>query len=175
MKKIRNYAFIDGQNLHLGTAKLKVKPWKIDLRRLKIYLQDKYNVTVAYYYLGYVQEVQQDLYEEIQHAGFTLLFREHNSAMIGKKKGNVDSDIIFHVMKKLYLKENFDKVILISGDGDYKQLIDFLIQQKRLEKILFPNNKFASSLYRKLGSEYFDYLDKEDIKSKIAKKKKKAP
>jgi len=55
--------------------------------------------------LGYVQVANQDLYEEIQKAGFVLIFREHNTAMIGKKKGNVDSDIIFQIMKKLYKKE----------------------------------------------------------------------
>jgi len=30
--------------------------------------------------------------------------------MLGKKKGNVDSDIIFAIMKKLYKKEPFDKI-----------------------------------------------------------------
>lgn len=159
----------------MGTAELKKSPWLVDLRRFRVYLETKYHVETAYYYLGYVIEDNNDIYEQIQRAGFTLMFREHNSAMLGKKKGNVDSDIIFHVMKKLYTKEEFDNIILVSGDGDYKQLVDFLIQEKRLEKILFPNRKFASSLYKKLGSECFDYLDKEDIKSKIAKKKKKAP
>ena len=42
-----------------------------------------------------------------------------------KKKGNVDSDIIFNIMKKLYSKEDFDKIILVSGDGDYRMLVDF--------------------------------------------------
>lgn len=93
------------------------------------------------------------------------MFREHNPAMMGKKKGNVDSDIIFQIMKKMYAKEIFDKVILVSGDGDYKLLVDFLITENKFAKMLFPNKKFASSLYKKLGSEYFDYL--ESAKDKI--------
>ena len=173
----KNYAFIDGQNLYMGTAKREVDPWKIDLARFRIYLEKKYSVTNAYYFLGFVQEENQDLYEEIQHAGFVLIFREHNPAMIGKKKGNVDSDIIFQIMKKMYKKEDFEKIILVSGDGDYKLLVDFLIEEKRFEKILFPNCKFASSLYKELGSEYFDYLENKDIKSKIGRieQKKRAP
>ena len=95
--------------------------------------------------------------------------------MIGKKKGNVDSDIIFHIMKKLYKQETFSKVVLVSGDGDYKPIVDFLIEEKRFEKILFPDKKFASSLYKKLGSEYFDYLEDRDIREKIELKKKRAP
>ena len=170
-----NYAFIDGQNLYMGTAKLEVFPWKINLARFRIYLEQKYDVTNAYYFLGYEKEENQELYEEIQKAGFVLIFREHNTAMIGKKKGNVDSDIIFHIMKKMYRKEDFEKIILVSGDGDYKLVVDFLIEENRLEKILFPNKKFASSLYKKLGSQYFDYLDTEGIKAKISTKKKRAP
>ncbi|MDO8483191.1 MAG: NYN domain-containing protein [bacterium] len=169
----KNYAFIDGQNLYMGTAKREIGPWKIDLARFRVYLEQKYSVTKAYYFLGFVQKENQDLYEEIQHAGFVLIFREHNPAMMGKKKGNVDSDIIFHIMKKMYKKENFNKIILVSGDGDYKLLVDFLIEEKRFEKILFPNKKFASSLYKELGSVYFDYLENKDIKNKIGVEKEK--
>lgn len=158
----------------MGTAKSEINPWEIDLARFRVYLERKYNVSEAYYFLGYVQETNQELYEEIQKAGFVLIFREHNPAMLGKKKGNVDSDIIFHVMKKMYKKEDFTRIIMVSGDGDYKLLVDFLIEEKRFEKILFPNKKFASSLYKKLGSQYFDYL--ENIKDKIRiDKKKRAP
>jgi uncharacterized LabA/DUF88 family protein len=117
--------------------------------------------------LGYVQEVNQELYEEIQNAGFVLIFREHNPAMLGKKKGNVDSDIIFHIMKKLYKEEDFEKVILVSGDGDYKLLVDFLIEVGKFEKILFPYKKFASSLYKKIGAKYFDALDAADVQRKL--------
>lgn len=171
MVHTKNLAFVDGQNLHMGTAKREINPWRINLTRFHTYLEKKYSVCKAYYFLGYVQEENQDLYEEIQNAGFVLMFREHNPAMMGKKKGNVDSDIIFHIMKKMYKKEDFTNIVLVSGDGDYKILVDFLIEEKRFEKILFPNKKFASSLYKKIGSNYFDYL--ENIRPKIELKKEK--
>jgi len=50
-------------------------------------------------------------------------------------------------------------------------LVDYLIKKNKFKKILFPNKKFASSLYKKLGSEYFDYL--ENIKVHIGYKKEK--
>lgn len=170
-KESKNYTFIDGQNLHMGTAKREVDPWKIDLARFRVYLEKKYNVGKAYYFLGFVQEEYQDLYEEIQSAGFVLMFREYNPAMLGTKKGNVDTDIVFHIMKKLYKKEPFGNIVLVSGDGDYKQLVDFLIEEGRFEKILFPNKRFASSLYKKITRKYFDNLDKEDVRAKIGKRK----
>jgi uncharacterized LabA/DUF88 family protein len=169
LKKEENYTFVDGQNLYLGTTKAD-KKWNIDLSRLRVYLEKKYNVVRAYYFLGFVDEKYQDLYDKIQEAGFILKFREHNSVMIGKKKGNVDSDIIFSIMKKLYQKENFNKIVLISGDGDYKMLVDFLIKEERFKKILFPNKKFASSLYKKITRVYYGNL--EDLKNKIEYKKK---
>lgn len=170
-KERRNYAFIDGQNLYMGTAKREADPWKIDLVRFRVYLEQKYNVGKAYYFLGFVHEGNNDLYEEIQSAGFVLIFREHNPAMLGTKKGNVDTDIVFHIMKKLYKNESFDRVVLVSGDGDYKQLVDFLIEEGRLEKILFPDKGRASSLYKKITRKYFDNLDKEDVRAKIGKRK----
>lgn len=172
MNKENNIAFIDGQNLYLGTTKSE-KSWVIDLNKFRIYLNKKYKVEKAYYFLGCVNEEFQDLYDEIQEAGFILKFREHNTVMLGKKKGNVDSDIIFNVMKKIYLKEDFDKIILVSGDGDYKMLVDFLIGENKFKKILFPNKKFASSLYKQLGSEFFDWLEDRNIKHKIMKTKRK--
>lgn len=171
-KSHKNLAFIDGQNLYMGTAKRVKDPWRINLKRFRTYLQEKYQVETAYYFLGFVQEANQDLYEEVQSSGFVLVFREHNAAMVGKKKGNVDSDIIFHVMKKLYKKEDFHKIVLVSGDGDYKMLVDFLIEENRFAKILFPDKHFASSLYKKLGSQYFDYLESPAVRNKIGKKEK---
>ncbi|MFH1564679.1 MAG: NYN domain-containing protein [bacterium] len=168
MNKENNICFVDGQNLYMGTRSDN-PVWKVDLAKLREYLFKKYNVQKAYYYLGCVDEKYQDLYEEIQGADFILVFRKHNTAMLGKKKGNVDSDIIFNIMKRLYKKELFDKIVLVSGDGDYKMLVDFLIEENRFEKILFPNKKFASSLYKKLSSRYYDYLGGEEVKAKIKK------
>ncbi|HSX00515.1 MAG TPA: NYN domain-containing protein [Patescibacteria group bacterium] len=172
---MKNYCYIDGQNLHLGTANTDPS-WHVDLSKFRVYLREKYKVEKAFYYLGYVQEgvkIEQ-LYETIQNAGFILVFRQHNSAMIGNKKGNVDSDIIFSVMKRLQKDQDFDKIVLVSGDGDYKMLVDYLIEESKLEKILFPNKKFRSSLYKQIGAPYFAYLDDKDVKKKIAHTKEKS-
>ncbi|MFZ2500849.1 MAG: NYN domain-containing protein [Minisyncoccia bacterium] len=160
-----NIAFVDGQNLHLG---IKQSGWAIDHEKFRVYLKEKYRVTEAYYFLGFVSEDQQDLYDKLQKSGFILSFREHSSALRGQKKGNVDCDIVFSIMKKLVDNEPFGKVFIVSGDGDYKKLVDFLIKKKRFAKMLFPNREFASSLYKSLGGEFFDYLESSTVKAKIA-------
>jgi uncharacterized LabA/DUF88 family protein len=165
-----NIAYIDGQNIHLGTTTRDPK-WMINLARFRVYLGKKYNVNKAYYYLGYVQDgtTYDKLYEEIQEAGFILVFREHSSAMKGTKKGNVDADIIFSIMERMYRKEDFDKVVLVSGDGDYKKVVDFLISEDRLEKVLFPKQRYASSLYNSIGEWYRADLSELDTRKKIGK------
>ena len=128
---------------------------------------DKYKVGEAYYFLGFVSEGEQDLYNNLQKAGFILAFREHSCALKGKKKGNVEWDIVFSVMKKLVDNEPFEKVYIVSGDGDYKKLVDFLIKKGRFGKMLFPNREFASSLYKTLGSEFYANLGDKDVRTKI--------
>jgi uncharacterized LabA/DUF88 family protein len=167
--KLENYAFIDGQNLHLGTAEAK---WKIDYKKFRIYLRDKYKVKEAYYFFGFVSEDQQELYNNLQRTGFIVIFKEHKAFFVGKKKGNVDTDIVFEMMKSI-IDEKFDKIVLVSGDGDYKKVVDYLIKKKKFAKILFPNNRFASSLYKELSNKFFSNLGRIDIKQKIEYKKEK--
>ncbi len=143
----------------MGTTLDEENPWKIDLARFRIYLKEKYKVRTAYYYLDYAQDEHKSLYRYIQEAGFILQFRKHNTATVSKKKGNVDVDIVFDIMMKMYKQEKFNKIILVSGDGDYKMLVDFLIEENKFEKILFPNKKFASSLYKDITRNYFSYLE----------------
>ncbi len=170
MEKESNLAFIDGQNLHLGTTQ---SGWKIDHKKFRTYLKDKYHVHEAYYFLGYVSEEQQNLYKNLQKAGFIVLFKEHSSALKGTKKGNVDTDIVFEIMKTIIERKDFSKMLLVSGDGDYKKLVDYLIKKDVFKKILFPNRKFASSLYKQISWQYYDHLDKNDLQHKIGYTQKK--
>ena len=178
IKPLTNVAFIDGQNLHLGTTE-RDKPWAVDHVRFRTYLREKYKIGEAYYFLGYISAAEQDLYDKLQKAGFILNFKEHPASLKSEKKGNIDSDIIFSVMKRIVDGEDFGKAFIVSGDGDYKKLVDFLLKKEKFGKMLFPNKAFASSLYELMGGQYYDFLDAPDIKAKIEyahiPQKKKAP
>lgn len=172
MEALNNCAFIDGQNLQYNTKNAQ-NPWSVDLRRFRIYLHDKYSVDKAYYFLGAMRDEYSDLYQNIQEAGFVLMFREHNASMIGKKKGNVDTDIVFTVMKMVNEDKNLDKVFLVSGDGDYIRMVDYLISLGKFGKLLAPTRVATSSLYlQHLDNSLYDFLDKKDIKRKIEYHKK---
>jgi uncharacterized LabA/DUF88 family protein len=159
MNNCKNYAFIDGQNLYMGTNS-EDPPWVIDLFKFRKYLYKKYKVKKAYYYIGQIITKNSGVYNKIKEAGFIIINKEHINLMLSNKKGNVDSDIIFDIMKKICEKEDFGKVLLVSGDGDYIKLVKYLIEKNKFEKILFPNRKFYSSLYKQITIKYFDYLHK---------------
>jgi len=47
---------------------------------------------------------------------------------------------------------NFKKAIIVSGDGDFHCLIEYLFDNDKLEKIFVPNYKY-SSLLRKFAAK----------------------
>ena len=139
-------------------------------------MREKYNVDEAYYFMGaFVDDSgARDLYNSLQRAGYILVFREHTESLLSKKKGNVDTDIVFTIMKKLVEREKFDKVVLVSGDGDYWRMVDYLIKKNKFEKLLSPSRASTSSLYaQRTPDVYRDFLDSPAIKKKIRYKKKK--
>lgn len=166
-RKNMNIAYIDGQNLHQATTNA-AHPWKIDFVKFRKYLQDKYGVGLAYYFIGVKEDTHAGLYTSLRKAGYVVMFREHVSDNMTFKKGNVDTDIVFQMMKEGW--EGEYGVILVSGDGDYYRTIDYMLYRNRMVKILFPSRSNASSLYKKVPTKYKTYLDDADVKRKISKK-----
>ena len=85
------------------------------------------------------------------------------------KKGNVDTDLVFEVMKKIAEKEDFDRVVLVSGDGDYYKMVEYLIKKEKFSKLLAPNEKRMSSLYKLLNRKFYASLSQEEVVNKIIK------
>lgn len=107
-----NYAYIDSQNVYRGIKSL---GWEIDWFRFRKYLNDKYSVTTAYMFLGYIP-TNDSLYELLQKAGFILKFKPVIPDDTGKPKGNVDADLVLQVMIDFH---HYDKAVVISSDGDF--------------------------------------------------------
>lgn len=152
MKKLRILAFIDGQNLTQNMKNAK-NPWKIDLIKFRIFLQDKYKCDKVYYFIGIKQKENENLYKFLKHVGYEVVFREHDSKSKGTKKTNVDTDIVFSMMEHAYRRKDCSKLVLVSNDGDYFKTINCLIKDKKLCAIMFPS-EHSSSLYRKIDSKF---------------------
>ncbi|GHU65205.1 hypothetical protein AGMMS49983_12520 [Clostridia bacterium] len=136
-----NYAFIDSQNLNLGVRSL---GWKLDYRKFRLYLKNKYNVSNAFMFIGYV-EGNQELYTLLQKSGFILVYKNTVSHIENGKtiiKGNVDAELVLHAAAIEYPK--YDKAVIVTNDGDFTCLIKYLQEHERLLRILTPNSKFSS-------------------------------
>ena len=162
-----NYAFIDSQNLNLSIQSL---GWKLDFKRLRIYLSDKYRVNKAYLFIGYI-EGNSSLYARLQEAGFICIFKPTLKYKDGKVKGNCDAEL---VLQSMIDYNNYDKAILVSGDGDFYCLAKYLTENNKLKAIIIPNKfQFSALLKVKILRSSLRYLN--DLKSKLEYKKEKTP
>lgn len=59
-------------------------------------------------------------------------------------KGNVDAELVLHAAAIQY--SNYDKAIIISGDGDFACLVEFLLDRGKLLKLLTPNQRYSKLL-----------------------------
>jgi len=142
-KAQNNYTFIDSQNLNLSIRK---QGWALHFRKFRQYLHNKYGITKAFLFIGYVYE-NQALYTALQKDGYILVFKPTLKLPSGKVKGNVDAELVLHAMIEY---DNYDKALIVTGDGDLYCLVDYLIKKDKLLKLMIPNKKSFSSLYRRL-------------------------
>jgi uncharacterized LabA/DUF88 family protein len=154
------YAFIDSQNLNLGVQR---NGWKLDWRKFRQYLLKEFNVTKAYMFIGYMSE-NESLYEHMHELGYLVVLKRtldvtavHEPAVIDEQpaktpekaddkppfKGNVDAELVLYAMKEL---PNYDKGIIVSGDGDFFCLAEYLAEQNKFSHILTPNWQYSSLL-----------------------------
>jgi uncharacterized LabA/DUF88 family protein len=147
MRKTTNYAFIDSQNLNLGVQS---QGWKLDFKKFRIFIRDKYSVGKAFLFIGYIP-ANKNLYEHLKIDGYKLIFKPVLERKRGKTiviKGNVDAELVLHTMIEL---NNFEKAVIVSGDGDFHCLIEYLKAKRKLLKVIAPSRKY-SSLLRKFSS-----------------------
>ena len=163
-KYIKTYAFIDSQNLNMGVAtsfkrsKYKYNGWKLDFIKFRKFLSDKYRVDTAFLFIGNLPG-NELLYEHLQRAGYILVlkptttYKEKDGTI--RVKGNVDTDLVLYAAAKEI--NSYDKAIIISGDGDFLSLYDYLVDQDKLGRIIIPNKQNYSQLLNKYA-EYFDFV-----------------
>ncbi len=162
-----NFAFIDSQNVNLSIREL---GWKLNHRRFRRYLLDKYGVAKAYLFIGYV-EGNNDLYVALQEAGFICIFKPTLKYRDGTTKGNCDAELVLHTMIEY---STFEKAVIVTGDGDFYCLVKYLLEKGKLEAILVPNKyRFSALLKFKIVRPFLRYMN--DLAGKISLIKEKAP
>jgi len=144
-KTVTIYAFIDSQNLNLGVKSL---GWKLDFGKFRQYLVNKYKVKKTFLFIGFIHG-NESLYTYLQSVGFICIFKPTLELRKNKKtvkiKGNVDAELVLHAMIEY---PRYDKAMIVSGDGDFHCLIEYLVEKGKLFKIVAPNKRYSSLLRR---------------------------
>ncbi len=164
-----NYAFIDGQNFFKSIQEieeeLEVLEIKLDLNEFRVHLGEKHGVKIAYYFIGYMRKNEQ-LYTALRNQGYELNFKEvavHEDGI----KGNVDVNL---TLQSLIDIDNYGKAVLITSDGDYACLVEYLHFIGKLECLIACSRGGCSYLLRKLHNRIkIFYLD--DIIRDLYKRK----
>lgn len=125
----------------------------MDWRAFRAYLKDNFNVTKAFMFIGYMAE-NEPLYEHMHELGYLIALKPTVDMKIGDDrtateehkpiiKGNIDADLVLYAMKEL---PNYHKAIIVSGDGDFVSLIEYLAEKNKLLHIMTPNWQYSSLL-----------------------------
>ncbi|PIR86064.1 hypothetical protein COU14_01045 [Candidatus Kaiserbacteria bacterium CG10_big_fil_rev_8_21_14_0_10_44_10] len=166
-KPLCNYAFIDSHNVNLA---VQTSGWRLDWKRFRIYLREKYAVEKAFLFIGYI-EGNTTLYTALQDAGFLCVFKPTLTYEDGTTKGNCDAELVLHAMIEF---SNYEKAVIVTGDGDFYCLVKYLLEKAKLEALIIPNRlKFSALLKFKIFTPHLRYLN--DLEKRLAYLKKKRP
>jgi len=145
MNKVNVY--IDGNNLYRSAKEL---GFEIDYKKFRGWLRQKYSPVNVYLFIGLVPD-RTKFYEYLHECGFILIFKKTISAE-GKIKGNCDAELVLKTVSDFYTK-SYTSCILITGDGDFGCVVEFLKENQALDRVIAPDESKCSFLLRNKNVE----------------------
>ena len=153
--------FIDGANLYSAARAL---GFDIDYRRLLKVFREKGRLVRAYYYTALVEDQEyspiRPLIDWLDYNGYTMVTKptkEFTDATGRRKiKGNMDIELAVDAME---LSEHLDHIVLFSGDGDFRSLVDALQHKgKRVSVVstLVTNPPMVADELRRQADQFID-------------------
>ena len=118
--------FIDGANLYASAKSL---GFDIDYKRLLREFQSKGRLIRAFYYTALVEDQEyssiRPLIDWLDYNGYTVVTKATKEFIDAsgrrKVKGNMDIELAVDAME---LAEHVDQIVLFSGDGDFRSLVE---------------------------------------------------
>ena len=162
MKNINIY--IDGNNLYRGGTSL---GYDIDYKKLRGWLSQKYKAKNIYLFIGLVP-YRAKFYSYLQDCGYKIIFKQ-TGTVNGTIKGNCDAELVLRCVSDYYLK-NYDECILVTGDGDFGCLVEFLKESNAIQGLVSPDLNKCSILLRNKNVE-ITYLNEHYHKFSTSKEK----
>ncbi len=163
---MKTNVYIDGNNIHKGILDL---GWRLSYKRFASFLRFKYGAQKIYIFLGLIP-ANTKLYQDLQEWGYTIIFKPIVPDGNGKVKGNCDAELVLQVTSDFY-ENKCGSFVLVSSDGDFACLVNFLKEKGKNILILSPEPKSCSILLKRTGVK-ITYLQELRDKLNYVKKTK---
>lgn len=163
--------FIDGANLYATARALDME---IDYKSLRRYFSEKARLIRSFYYTAILEDQEysplRPLIDWLDYNGFTLVTKpvkeftdEHGRRKI---KGNMDIEI---AVDMLNISEALDHVVLFSGDGDFRRLLEAIQRRGVRATVVSSNRTQPSMIADELRRQADQFVDLEDLRDVIGR------
>lgn len=161
--------FIDGSNLY---AAAKALEFDIDYRSLLKWASERGRLVRAFYYTALVENEEyspiRPLVDWLDYNGYTMVTKPTKEFIDSqgrrKIKGNMDIELAIDMME---MADSLDHIMLFSGDGDFRRLID-AVQRKGVRVTVVSTVKSSPPMVAdELRRQADHFLDLETLSSKI--------
>lgn len=165
MKKPRAILIVDVQNLFYSARDIYGRLARINFKRLRERCEEKYDIIEAVAYVaGDNQEQISPFLEALEKAGFNPITSRLRAGDEEVYETDWDVGITVSVIERL---EEFDILILASGDGDYSHLLDHL-REKEKGTVAVGFKREIERTLEKFADDVM-YLTEEDIFYQVEK------
>ena len=163
--RLVTYAFVDSANIVYRDTDH--DPWKIDLRKLIKYLHERFGASRILFYGGFDKQngVQVRLYEKMKSWGYEMRLNpvKHFVNERGERyaKADVDSRMTFDMMRYF---SDYDRAVVLTGDGDFFWVMEYLLQHKERIWLLSSPGKTAKELKKLVAG---DFANLDNLRSQL--------
>src|SRR5690348_4492681 len=163
--------FIDGANLYAAAKSL---GFDIDYRRLLTEFQSKGYLLRAYYYTALAEDQEyssiRPLIDWLDYNGYTVVTKPTKEFVDAsgrrKIKGNMDIELAVHVME---MAESIDHIVLFSGDGDFRSLVEAVQRKGRKVSVVSTLATQPPMIADELRRQADAFIDLASLQSAIGR------
>lgn len=163
--------FIDGANLYATAKSLN---FDIDYKRLLREFQSRGNLLRAFYYTAIVEDQEyssiRPLIDWLDYNGYSVVTKATKEFVdqTGRRKikGNMDIELAVDAME---LAPNIDHMVLFSGDGDFRSLVEAVQRRGVRVTVVSTVSTQPSMIADELRRQADEFLDIARLQSKIGR------
>ena len=167
----RSALFIDGANLYATTKAL---GFDIDYKRLLKEFQSRDNMLRAFYYTAMIEDQEyssiRPLIDWLDYNGYRVVtkpVREFTDSMGRRKyKGNMDIELAIDALE---LSQHIDHMVLFSGDGDFRSLVEAMQRRGVRVTVVSTIQTQPAMIADELRRQADEFLDLSQLIGKIGR------